>query len=170
MDITLSLYQNSTVVSIWSHFEPTSGNQSLRAVSKGFLAKCQTVTERLVEIIQVWHHEEFLFMWSCEELGSGKEHDEAALVLINGKFIGKKDELKVIGPKDLGQSFWGAINRREMSPSEDLGPKSPFLVGCPFEPKMSFAIFLASHKKLFLTALLALAMVMCVIRCVIIHK
>ena len=88
----------------------------------------------------------------------------------DGKSVGKKDELKVIGPKYLGQSFWGAINWREMSPFEDLDPKSPFLVGCPFEPKMSFFTFLSSNKKLFLTFLLVLVTVMCVIRCVIIHK
>ena len=81
----------------------------------------------------MWHHEGFLFIWSCEQLGGGKEHDEAALILIDENYLKKEKELKVVGPKYLGQSFWGAIDWGTMSPSADGDSKSPVNVSCPFK-------------------------------------
>ena len=118
-DPDLSIYQNLTEISQWSKYEATAGNRSLKMVSSSFLKESHRVTDLVSEVIQVWHHEEFLFLWSCEELWSDMEHDEAALIPVNSDFPGKKEELKVVLPKYLGLSFWVFIDWKEMSPSEN---------------------------------------------------
>ena len=75
------------------------------------------------------------------------------MILINEDFLEKEKELKVIGPKYLGQSFWGAIDWREMSPSTDLVAKESSLMTCPFEIKITFKMVLSSYRNFLLTVL-----------------
>ena len=135
----MTIYQIPDTISRWSPFEPTPDNQSLTTTATFILEKCRNLRIRLSEVIKVWLHEDFLFLWSCEQLESGEDHDEAALVLLKENSPDQEEKLEELGPKYLGQTLWGSIDRKN-SPSDYLYEDSEFLVTCRSELSLTLSL------------------------------